>query len=57
MGGDVLNLYAQLGATRAQELTLKELPRKKQSAVWKFAVMPTGTLVAKEESEQEGYKE
>ena len=55
---DVLNLYAHLpfvpsGITPDS----KDSFRKTRSSFLKLVDMPIGTLVAKKESEQEGYKE
>jgi hypothetical protein len=53
---DVSNLYGALAPGREQEPRVRRIPLEKEASALEVAAMTIGTLVAKEESEQEGYK-
>ena len=54
---DVLNLYAPLVTLEWQDFNFYKIALENGIQLFKLAVQTTGTLVAKEQSEQEGYKE
>jgi hypothetical protein len=56
-GRDVSNLYARLVLFECQHSRIVENPLESASSFLQLAILTIGTLVAKEKSEQEGYKE
>ena len=54
---DVLNLYAPLVMLEWQDFNFYKIALENGIQLFKLSVQTTGTLVAKEQSEQEGYKE
>jgi len=50
-------LYARLALFEYQQSRILENPLKSARSFLQFQALTIGTLVAKEESEQEGYKE
>jgi len=54
---DVLNLYAALVMLEWQDFNFEKIALENGIQLFKLSVQTSGTLVAKEQSEQEGYKE
>ncbi|MGH9872139.1 MAG: hypothetical protein ACRD9S_06685 [Pyrinomonadaceae bacterium] len=54
---DVSNLYGHRDFCPGAKSQVRRIPLEKAVQLWNLGFLRIGTLVAKEDSEQEGYKE